>query len=236
MIRLSDVHKHYRDDGHDLHVLRGVTLHVRKGEFVALMGASGSGKSTLLNVIGALDQDYEGRVEVAGRELRGMPDTALSRFRNRTVSFVFQQFHLLPHVPVVQNVVMPGWFDGTRGGGRGVGATQKAKALLERVGLGSKFDSHPTRLSGGEKQRVAIARALFNDPEVLLADEPTGALDTKSGSLVMDIFAELNQSEQQTIIVVTHDPEVAARCDRIIRVRDGRIVGDVGEQPSTGGA
>ena len=228
MIHLSQVHKRYRDDGQDLHVLRGVTLHVRKGEFVALMGASGSGKSTLLNVIGALDQDYEGRVEVAGRDLRGMSDAELSRFRNRTVSFVFQQFHLLPHVPVLQNVVMPGWFDGTRGGGRGIGAADKARTLLERVGLGSKLHAHPTRLSGGEKQRVAIARSLFNDPEVLLADEPTGALDTTSGGLVMDIFAQLNQAEDQTIIVVTHDPEVAARCDRTIRIRDGQIVDDGG--------
>lgn len=225
MIRLADVQKHYREEGGvDLHVLRGVSLHIREGEFVALMGASGSGKSTLLNVIGALDQDYQGTVEVAGRDLRAMRDRELSRFRNRTVSFVFQQFHLLPHVPVAQNVVMPSWFDP----GQRRASVDKARRLLDRVGLAAKLCARPSHLSGGEKQRVAIARALFNDPKVLLADEPTGALDTESGRRVMEIFTELNRVEGLTIIVVTHDAEVAAGCHRAIHIRDGVIVGGGG--------
>ena len=221
MIRLVDVHKHYRDDGGDNHVLRGVSFDIADGEFVALMGQSGSGKSTLLNVIGALDQDYEGLVEVAGHTLRGLDDRALSRFRNQTVSFVFQQFHLLPHLPVIDNVAMPSWFDP----GRDPAALRtKARELLDRVGLGHKADSHPARLSGGEKQRVAIARALFNEPKVLLADEPTGALDSASSDNVLQVFEELHKATGLTVIIVTHDPDVAARCQRTVRIGDGQVL------------
>ncbi|MGM0574992.1 MAG: ABC transporter ATP-binding protein [Myxococcota bacterium] len=231
MIHLENLHKHYREDGHDNHVLRGVSLHVRQGEFVALMGASGSGKSTMLNIIGGLDRDYDGVVEVAGRSLAEMDDKAQSRYRNRVVSFVFQQFHLLSHLQVVDNVAMPSWFDPERGSRDDLRG--KAAEILQRVGLGDKVSSSPKRLSGGEKQRVAIARALFNNPKVLLADEPTGALDTDSGGRVMDIFGRLNEAEGLTVVVVTHDAEVARRCERIVRIRDGRIVDD-GEHATRG--
>ena len=223
MIHLQDVHKRYRDEGGENHVLRGITLDIAAGEFVALMGTSGSGKSTLLNIIGALDQDCEGDVRVDGQVLRGLDDRSISQFRNRTVSFVFQQFHLLPHMPVLDNVLVPGWFAGP-----GDEAARRARGLelLGRVGLDAMASKRPGHLSGGEKQRVAIARALFNRPKLLLADEPTGALDTASGALVMELFAELNREEGLTVVIVTHDQEVAARCDRVIRVRDGRILTD----------
>jgi putative ABC transport system ATP-binding protein len=220
VIHLSELHKRYRDEGGENHVLRGVSLDIAEGEFVALMGTSGSGKSTLLNVIGALDQDYDGVVKVDGSVLRGLDDTTLSRFRNRTVSFVFQQFHLLPHLPVLDNVLVPSWFAGP---GDEAARRTRGMTLLERVGLASMAVKRPGHLSGGEKQRVAIARALFNKPKILLADEPTGALDTASGQRVMALFASLNREAGVTVVIVTHDPEVAAQCDRIIRIRDGRI-------------
>lgn len=225
MIDLQGVHKRYRDEGGENHVLRGVDLSIASGEFVALMGSSGSGKSTLLNVIGALDQDCEGQVRVDGQVLRGLDDRALSRFRNRTVSFVFQQFHLLPHLPVLDNVLVPSWFSPTEDE---AGRRARGMALLERVGLEGMAAKRPGHLSGGEKQRVAIARALFNRPKVLLADEPTGALDTASGERVMALFAELNREVGLTVVIVTHDAEVAERCDRIVRIRDGVIVTDGG--------
>ncbi len=221
MIRLTDVHKHYREGSQDNHVLRGVGFEIEQGEMVALMGTSGSGKSTLLNIIGALDQHYTGRVEVCGQDLRAMKDKALSRFRNRTVSFVFQHFHLLSHLPVVDNVLMPSWFDPQRSERD---LSVKAAEVLERVGLGHKLRQHTNHLSGGEKQRVAIARAIFNEPRILLCDEPTGALDSANGARVMELFRDLNAQDQLTVLVVTHDPLVAGQCQRVIHIRDGLIV------------
>lgn len=227
MIRLQQLHKRYRDGDTLNHVLRGVDLHVTPGELVALMGASGSGKTTLLNVIGGLDQDYEGTVTVDGQELGRLNDGALSRFRNRTVSFIFQQFHLLPHLPVLHNVAMPSWFDPARSD---AAFADQARAVLERVGLGHKLHAQPNHLSGGEKQRVAIARAIFNDPRVLLCDEPTGSLDTDHGARVLSVFRELHDTGDLTVVIVTHNPQVAAACDRTVTVRDGVVVGDTGQR------
>ena len=223
MIRLSNIHKTYGSEGSPNPVLRGVNLDVAPGEMVALMGVSGSGKSTLLNIIGAMDQDYTGDVLVAGQSLRGLGDDALSAFRNRTVSFVFQQFHLLPHLRVIDNVAMPGWFDPATGP---EACLARAQELLERVGLGGKLRERPGHLSGGEKQRVAIARALLHHPRVLLADEPTGALDTQNGERILSLLEQLNQSEDLTVVLVTHEREVARRAQRIVTIRDGRIAPD----------
>jgi ABC-type lipoprotein export system ATPase subunit len=219
VIRVSGLHKSYRDGDTLNHVLRGVDLVIASGDLVALMGPSGSGKTTLLNIMGGLDQDYQGSVTVAGQTLAGLDDAALSSFRNRSVSFVFQHFHLIPHLPVVDNVSMPSWFDRKRAG---TDLRQQAMEVLGRVGLSHKAKTTPNRLSGGEKQRVAIARALFNRPRILLCDEPTGALDAPNGDRVLATFAELNREDGITIVVVTHDPQVAAKCRRTIQVADGR--------------
>jgi len=229
VIRLENVHKTYRTDAVDNHVLRGVSLDVAEGEFVALMGASGSGKSTLLNLIGALDQDYTGTVTVAGVSPQRLSDRALSRFRNETVAYIFQQFHLLPHLSVVDNVVMPSWFDRRRAGGD---LRAQAALVLDKVGLAHKVDARPGHLSGGEKQRVAIARALFNTPKILLCDEPTGALDSDTTLKVFELIERLNREEGLTVLVVTHERDIAERCRRIVRVVDGAIVPDLGAPPA----
>ena len=224
MIQLTGVHKSYTEGEAHNHVLRGVDLRIDEGEFVAIMGTSGSGKSTLLNLIGALDQGYEGDVSVANQSLAALSDKDLSRFRSRTVGFVFQQFHLLMHLPTVDNVLLPGYFQAQQGAAPE--ARVRAEHLLSRVGLSHKLRATPGQLSGGERQRVAIARALFNAPRILLADEPTGALDTESSRSIMDLFEALNEESSITVIIVTHDPEVAARCHRVIRLVDGRVTHD----------
>ncbi|MEC9071603.1 MAG: ABC transporter ATP-binding protein [Myxococcota bacterium] len=221
MIHLSDVHKTYQDGGRDNPVLNGVDLRIETGEIVALMGPSGSGKSTLLNLVGAMDQDYRGEISVDGQNLQTLTDKALSRFRNRTVSFVFQQFHLLPHLPVLENVAMPSWFnpESVR-----TETVSRATDLLTRVGLGDRLQARPSQLSGGEKQRVAIARALLNRPRVLLADEPTGALDSEHGDQVLQLIESLSRDEDVTVVVVTHDQAVAQRCGRLLQITDGRVL------------
>lgn len=225
MIELSDIRKTYRgsDGGAETPVLRGVSLSIARGEMVALTGASGSGKSTLLNVIGGLDRDHRGRVVVDGQDLQGLSDAALSAFRNRTVGFIFQQFHLLPHLPVLANVALPRWFDRRH---NHADFSRDALAALASVGLADKANNRPNHLSGGEKQRVAIARALFNDPRVLLCDEPTGALDSDNTAKVFDLIAGLNRERGLTVVVVTHEPDIAARCPRRIHLRDGVITED----------
>jgi len=221
VIRIQDLKKSYVDAEVATPVLRGLDLQVQPGELLALVGKSGSGKSTLLNVIGGLDQAYDGEVQVAGVTLRGLDDRALSRFRHETVSYVFQLFHLLPHLTVLENVRLAAWFDGSS---RISAPDARALELLDRVGLADRAASRPGQLSGGEKQRVAIARALFTKPRLLLADEPTGALDTEHGASVLNAITELSRADGLTVIIVTHDDQVASRCDRVVRISDGRIV------------
>jgi putative ABC transport system ATP-binding protein len=219
MIVLEKIVKRY---GQNL-VLRGVDAHIKAGEFVSIMGASGSGKSTMLNIIGALDTDYEGDARVAGRDLRALPDREVSAFRNTTIGFVFQSFHLLPHLSCGQNVAMPAYFN------RSLTEKDIAKRVaecLERVGLSHKRDEFPLHLSGGERQRIAIARALFNTPKIMLCDEPTGALDSKTGAQIMKLFEDLNRDTGVTLVIVTHALEVSELADRIIHVVDGQIAQD----------
>ena len=208
--------------GEVIHALRDVTLTVNKGEYVAIMGPSGSGKSTLMNLIGALDVPTRGDLVVNGLNLSKQEPDTLADFRNHMVGFVFQQFNLLPKTSALENVKLPLFYSRNAEIGD---ANEQAKACLERVGLADRMDHETTQLSGGQQQRVAIARALVNQPSVILADEPTGALDTKTSLEILDLFRELNQSGI-TVIVVTHDPEVADVSRRKLFFRDGRIVND----------
>ena len=221
MIRLENIRKVYDRGEASNTVLRGVNLDIPAGQFVSLVGASGSGKTTLLNLIGGLDRDFTGRAVVDGEDIQGMSDRAMSRFRNRTLGFVFQAFNLLPHLSCRENVEFPAWF---RPGMSRKQTRARSDEAMAQVGIGHKADGRPNRLSGGEKQRVAIARALFGNPRLLLADEPTGNLDSESGRQVMDLFLELNRSNSLTVILVTHDYALAAQTQRIVRVRDGLVV------------
>ncbi len=200
--------------------LRGVSLRIEAGEFCAIVGPSGCGKSTLLNLMGCLDVPTRGRVLIDGCDTRKLGDAELSRLRREKIGFVFQFFNLIPTLTALENVVLPTVFSGRKD-------PEKAKRLLEAVGLGSKVRRKPAELSGGERQRVAIARALVNDPEVVLADEPTGNLDSESGTAVLELLSSLNRDTGVTLVLITHDPEVAKRAERIIYMRDGKIVREV---------
>jgi len=208
--------------GEVIHALRDVSLTISKGEYVAIMGPSGSGKSTLMNLIGALDVPTRGDLVIAGLNLSKQEPDTLADFRNHTIGFVFQQFNLLPKTSALENVKLPLFYSRKNNGSD---ANTQAKACLERVGLGDRLEHETTQLSGGQQQRVAIARALVNNPSVILADEPTGALDTKTSLEILDLFRELNESGI-TVIVVTHDQEVAVESRRSLLFRDGRIVDD----------
>ncbi len=222
MIRLTDIHKAYDRETSGV-VLEGLNVHIAKGKFVAILGQSGSGKTTLLNIIGGLDRDFQGEAVVDGRHLKKMGDRELSRFRNTTIAFVFQAFNLMPHLSCVENVAFPAYF-GTQLSGRQIAA--KAGEAMDRVGISHKARAYPGKLSGGEKQRVAIARALFQEPRVLLADEPTGNLDSESSRHIMELFFNLNKVDGMTCVLVTHDEEMARTTDRIVRIVDGVIVGE----------
>lgn len=219
IIALKDVTKTYTTGKLSVPVLHDVTLAIEKGEMVAIMGPSGSGKSTLMNLIGLLDRPTEGTLTIDGEPIRlTMADGKLAKMRSAKIGFVFQSFNLLPRFSALANVLMPTSY--TSKGNQ----TKRALLLLEQLGLKDRATHKPTELSGGEKQRVAIARALVNDPEIILADEPTGNLDSTSGGEVMDILEQLNK-EGKTVIVITHDPSVAKRCQRVIQVKDGHIEG-----------
>ena len=220
MIEAKGLTRKYEDgEGRVLTVLDGVDLSVAAGEFVAIMGRSGSGKSTLLHILGGLDADYAGEVTVAGSRLTGLTDSALSRFRNQQVAFVFQSFHLVPGLSAADNVALPAFFGGV---GSDDEVQTRARQALERVGLKEKMDRLPAQLSGGERQRVAIARALFTQPKVLFCDEPTGNLDASTGSDVIALFGQLN-SEGLTVLAVTHEERVSVAARRVLQLREGRL-------------
>ncbi len=221
MIELSNIVKRYRMGEEEILALNGVDLHVGRNEYVALIGASGSGKSTLMNLIGCLDTPSEGRYVLNGRDTSTMNDNELARVRNQEIGFVFQSFHLLPRITVLQNVMQPLVYRGLPKAER----AQLATAALQNVGLGDRLGHRPNQLSGGQRQRVAVARALVGNPSILLADEPTGNLDSKTSAEIMALFDELHR-QGQTVVVVTHEPDIAAHCKRTIRVMDGKIVQD----------
>jgi putative ABC transport system ATP-binding protein len=219
MIRLNKVSKTYRTDKVETLALKDVDLRIERGEFVALMGPSGCGKSTLLNLIGLLDRPGAGSVEIDGAAIASYRDQEVARLRNRTFGFVFQSFHLIPDLRVIDNVELPLLYRSVSGAER----RRLARAALERVGLGARMDHYPNQLSGGQQQRVAIARAIVGQPHVLLADEPTGNLDSKMGGEIMDILLKLN-AEGTTVVMVTHDEREASQVGRIVRVFDGQLV------------
>ena len=219
VIRLEDVEKTYIMGKVKVHALRGVNLSIEKGEYVAIMGPSGSGKSTLMNQVGALDRPTKGRVFIEEHDISKMSDNGLAKLRRENIGFIFQQFNLIPRLTAIENVELPMWYAGTPK----IKRVRKAAELLKLVGLGDRMKHHPTELSGGEMQRVCIARALANNPDIVMADEPTGNLDSKSSEDIMDILEKLNK-EGRTIVMVTHEEEYAKRAGRTIVIRDGKIV------------
>ena len=219
MIRLINVHKIYQQGRNKITALAGLSLDIQKGEFAAVMGPSGSGKSTLLHLIGGLDRPTEGQVLVDGRIISQMVDDEATLFRRTRIGFVFQFFNLLPTLAAVENVMLPLILDGRSGSESNL----RAKTLLERVGLEGRRDHLPEELSGGEMQRLAIARALAFNPPILLADEPTGNLDSKNGAAVLELLRQINTEQRCTVVMVTHNQEAAGYGDRIVHLRDGMI-------------
>lgn len=218
ILNLQNIYKDYYQEKMVVPVLKDISLSVEEGEYVAIMGPSGSGKTTLMNIIGCLDMPTSGSYELAGQDVLKLKDKELSDLRLSSIGFVFQSFHLMPRETALENVSLPLSYTGAKKAER----RERATKALERVGLGDRVDFRPTQLSGGQKQRVAIARAMVNNPKILLADEPTGALDSKSGEQIMELFSKLNE-EGVTIVMITHDAKVAARAKRVVRIVDGVI-------------
>ncbi len=221
LLTLDHVFKVYRSGDHDLNALNDVSLRVETGEYCAIMGTSGSGKSTLMNILGALDRPTRGEYRLDGELVSQLPDRRLSELRNKKIGFVFQSFNLLPRLDALENVEVPLVYAGVRSAQRKV----RAKEALARVGLAERMTHRPSQLSGGQQQRVAIARALVTQPRLILADEPTGALDTDTTRQILDLLAELH-SQGSSIVIVTHEPDVAERAARTVLMRDGRVVDD----------
>jgi putative ABC transport system ATP-binding protein len=222
LIELRDIHKTYVMGTEEVHALNGVTLDIERGEYVAIMGSSGSGKSTLMNLLGCLDTPTSGSYQLNGTPVQGLEDTALAAIRNKEIGFVFQTFNLLARTNALQNVELPLIYGGVPRGER----RERARRALERVGLGDRMHHKPNELSGGQRQRVAVARALVNDPSILLADEPTGNLDSATSTEIMALFDELH-GQGNTVILVTHEADIAAHAWRQVQLRDGKILSDV---------
>ena len=225
VIQMRDLIRTYEMGVETVQALRGVSLEIRRNEYVAIMGPSGSGKSTLMNLIGCLDTPTSGEYWLNGQEVSRMPDDALARVRNRDIGFVFQTFNLLPRASALANVELPLVYAGVPARER----RERARSALTRVGLGDRMDHRPNELSGGQRQRVAIARALVNSPAILLADEPTGNLDSTTSEEIMRVFGTLHD-QGQTIIMVTHEADIAAHAERVVVLRDGRLASDTGRQ------
>lgn len=220
LIKLEQVSKTYLMGQNQVHALKNANLVIERGEMLAVVGSSGSGKSTLMNIIGFLDRPSSGRYEFNDKDVSSLSEDELADIRNQEIGFVFQSFFLLPRLTAVQNVILPLFY-------RGVAheaALEQARRILEKVGVGHLANNRPNQLSGGQQQRVAIARALVGDPKVVLADEPTGALDTDTGNEVMQLFTDLNRKEGRTIVIITHDKDISRRCERTVAIKDGILM------------
>ncbi len=225
VIRMENIVKtYYLGKPNELEILHGINLTVNKGEFVSIVGESGSGKSTLMNIIGVLDRQTQGNYYLEGQDVNGMSDEVRSAIRNRRIGFVFQNFNLLPRANALKNVMVPLLY----GEEHSKNGKEHAMEMLKMVGMEERADHRPNELSGGQKQRVAIARAMINDPAIILADEPTGALDSKTGHMVMDLFHKLHEEQGKTIVLITHSQELAQETERIVTLLDGQIVADNG--------